>query len=258
MALAEAYGDLGQYQEANDSFLLALDTGELDSKTTIRAVDQLFNFESRLGKANKDTARIAKAIDGLKALQSVAATSERHSLIGAAYKRLADLTSDTTMQRKMLNDAADAYASAHKHNEERGTFYHYPVVNWLALMAVLGGLPNKALALLDKSESNARDRFTRSRDTADAVFDAVAPADIAVVRALVTNAFANANDERNREIDRVVAMYREAFQRVQTTTRQKGSAVGQLMMLANLMRTLRPDDSLTAKALTTIHSRAGG
>jgi triacylglycerol esterase/lipase EstA (alpha/beta hydrolase family)/tetratricopeptide (TPR) repeat protein len=258
MALAEAYGDLGQYQEANDNFLLALDTGELDSKTTIRAVEQLFNFEARLGKANKDTARIATAIDRLKALQSVAATSERHSLIGAAYKRLADLTSDTAAQREMLNAAADAYASAHKHNEERDAFYHYPVVNWLALKAVLGGPPDNALALLDKSEANARDRFTRSRDTADAVFDAVAPADIAVVRALVTNAFATANDDRNKEIDRVVAMYREAFQRVQATTRQKASAAGQLMMLANLMRTLRPDDNLTAEALTTVYSKASG
>jgi hypothetical protein len=140
----------------------------------------------------------------------------------------------------------------------KGTFYHYPVVNWLALKAVLGGLPDNPLALLDKSESNARDRFTRSRDTADAVFDAVAPADIAVVRALVANAFATANDDRNKELDRVVAMYREAFQRVRATTRQKASAAGQLVMLANLMRTLRPDDNLTAEALTTIHSRAGG
>jgi hypothetical protein len=61
-----------------------------------------------------------------------------------------------------------------------------------------------------------------------------------------------------RRFDRVVAMYRDAFQRVQATTRQKASAAGQLMMLANLMRTLRPDDNLTAEALITIHSRAGG
>jgi tetratricopeptide (TPR) repeat protein len=260
MALGEAYGDLEQYEEAAANFAAALDTGELDSKTTIKAVEQLSNFEARLAKTQKKPDGIQKAIDRLKALQTVAPTAERFSLIGSAYKRLADLAPDAAVLRDRLNDAANAYAEAHAHNEKRGTFEHYPVVNWLALKVVLGAPPHDALTLLEKSETSARERFARSRDTIDAVFDAVASADAAVVRALVTSTFATAGDERNKAIDRIVASYRDLFRRVQATRGQKGSAMGQLETLESLMRKLSagaaPEpDNITADALATIRSR---
>ena len=114
MALGEAYGDLGQYQEAEDNFLLALDTGELDSKTTIKAVEQLSNFEVRLAKTQNNPDRIRNAIDRLKALQAGAPTAERHSLIGSSFERLANLAPDTETLRARLSDAANAYCAAYR------------------------------------------------------------------------------------------------------------------------------------------------
>ena len=102
-----------------------------------------------------------------------------------------------------------------------GAFDHYPVVNWIALKVVLGEPPAGALSLLDRSEVSARERFARSRDTMDAIFDAVAPADVAVVRALMNSTLAGAGDDRHKEIERIAGLYRDVFQRVQATNRQE-------------------------------------
>jgi tetratricopeptide (TPR) repeat protein len=262
MALGEAYGDLEQFEKAATHFTDALATGELDSKTTLKAVEQLSNFEARYGKAQKRPAVIREAIKRLESLQRIAQTSERYSLLGSAYKRLADLEGNPNTLHQLLTESATAYEKAHKLNEARGAFEHYPVLNFLALRAVLGMIqPNDpdAMALLSQSESRACERFAQSRDAVDAIFDAVAPADVAVVRAIINDTFATNGAARNAALDHIVDLYRRVFHRVQPTRRQQQSAMGQLDTLANLIGMLRGNtltkDVLTRDALAEIRRR---
>jgi hypothetical protein len=260
MALGEAYGELTRFGDAIEHLKIALDTGELDSKTTIKAAEQLLNFEARQAATDSKKPQIQSAIARLEALQTVGRTSERFSLIGAAYKRLANVTTRPTDVRATVKRAADSYRKAHDHDVTRGTFQHYPVVNWLALAAVLGKTPPDAESLLTLAEANARESFVRNRDPIDAVFDAVATADIAVVRALLRGTFGRKGAAREHEIDRIVSLYTDAFRRAQATTRQKDSATGQLQSLEGFLEKLgdkppTPSSTLTQSALAAIRNK---
>ncbi|MEO8071162.1 MAG: tetratricopeptide repeat-containing protein, partial [Acidobacteriota bacterium] len=260
MAIGEAYGELALYSEAIEHLEAALDTGELDSKTTMKAAEQLLNFTVRAGAKKANLVEVRRAIARLEAMQAFGPTSERFSLLGSSYKRLANLVNDTRALRTTLRKAADSYHKAHLRNVERDTFRHYAVVNWLALTTVLGTPPAEVLSLLNEAERSARESFVQNRDPGDAVFDAIAPADIAVVRALATGAFGQAGKARTAEIDRIVALYKDAFRRARATRRQQESAVAQLESLEGFFRKLagakkRAASTSSAAALAAIRAK---
>src|SRR5262249_10757547 len=139
--------------------------------------EQLLNFVVRDAESKQDVKRLRRAIKRLKALQDVAPTSERFSLLGGAQKRLAKPLPGGADPREAIAQAAESYRQAHEHNVARDAFDHYPVVNWLALAAVLGKLPPGWATLLSDAETGALERFNRDRSSKDAVFDASAAAD---------------------------------------------------------------------------------
>src|SRR5262249_35075270 len=118
----------------------------------------------------------------------------------------------------------------------RDAFDHYPVVNWLALAAVLGKLPPGWATLLSDAETGALERFNRDRSSKDAAFDASAAADIAVVRALAGRTVGQSRAERKRGVDRIARLYRDAFRRTQAPRRQRQSATDPLESLGVLFK----------------------
>ena len=71
----------GEFAKAIEHYAFALDTGELDSKTTIKAAEQLFNLTARQAEREKDPERLRDAIARLKAMQDVGETAERFNLL---------------------------------------------------------------------------------------------------------------------------------------------------------------------------------
>lgn len=258
VAIAEAYGELARFDESISYFQRALDTGELDNKTTVRAVEQLLNFSSRDAADKKNAEKQRSAIERLHAMQIVNPTAERYSLLGGAHKRLAMIVAPS-MAKESLVAAARAYRDAHELNVASGAFRHYPVVNWLALEVVLGNRPAQFEALLQQAEVNARDCLIKDGWAKDAPFDAVAPADIAVVRALASGMLDRVSPERGAEIDRISRLYADGFARTQGTRRQRDSAASQLCSLAMILDLLSgttdTPSSLAQEALREIQSR---
>ena len=232
IAVAEAFGELRAYPEAIEHYAFALDTGELDSKTTIKAVEQLFNLTARQAERDRDPKRLRAAIARLKALQDVGETSERFNLLGSAYKGLANVVTKPTEVRKAIAEAARFYGESARRHTERGSFDHYPIVNRVALLAVLGKAPKDWAEQLNESALNARERFQEDLGTKDAVFHAVASADVAVVRALADKTLTNAGAKRTAAIDDIVEQYQQTLGAVQATPRQVDSVVRQIKTLA--------------------------
>ena len=137
--------------------------------------------------------------------------------------------------RKAIADAARLYGESARRNTERGGFDHYPVVNRVALLAVLGEAPKDWEEQLNESALNARERFQQDRGTKDAVFHAVASADIAVVRALADKTLDTAGAKRTAAINDIVGQYQQTLSAVQATPRQVDSVVRQIKTLATFM-----------------------
>ena len=232
IAVAEAFGELREYPKAIEHYTFALDTGELDSKTTIRAAEQLFSLIARQAELDKDSKRLRDAIARLKAMQDVGETSERSSLLASVYKGLANVVRKPTEVRKAIADAAKYDGEAARRNAERGRFDHYPIVNRVALLAVLGDPPENWNEQLNESALNARARFQKDRGTKDAVIHAFASADIAVVRALADKTLATAGAKRKAAVNDIVGQYQQMLSAVQATPRQVESVIRQIKALA--------------------------
>lgn len=273
MALGHAYGELSALPKAIEYIRGALETGELDNRTTLKAVEQLANFEVRLATEHADTLtpeqaaeareRIAQAVSRLWGLQAVAETAERHSLVGGAFKRLAEVVPDAAGVRDALRQSAAAYQRAHEHNTRLGCVDPYPIANWLGIAALLGEAVPGAAGLVSEAESAARERFVSARDPFDAVFDAVAVPDLAVVKALADGSFARTGAARQQAIGRIIALYQDAFSRTFATPRQMDSAVKQLSFFSSMLDKLnsgraREVLATTIDALDEIRSRVVG
>jgi CHAT domain-containing protein/predicted alpha/beta hydrolase family esterase len=267
--LGLAFGELADFEQAARYLSEALASDELDSCTTLAAVERLANFESRLGerlatavgadaaKRARGAASIETAISRLITLGQLGQTAERLALLAGCYKRLAQIRSDRDEIRLALEQSARHYQKAHEYNSERSRFDPYPVLNWLALDTVLGVSQPELDTLLARVEGAARERYARSKD----FFDAVALAEANLVRALGTGALFGEASRVAAEVDRVASLYTQAIRVAQATARQVDSATTQITTLARMLRALSLRDAAaeqTAAALLALRSRISG
>lgn len=242
-----AYGKLGQFERAMDYLEGAL-TGEGDDSTmTLRAVEQLANFEARLAdqedgeQAGRSAALRSSAIQRLEQLLAVSPTAERHNLLGSAYKRRA--VADTTMRatKAALTKARDHYRLAHQLNLHRQVLDPYSTLNWLTLAMLLGGLPADADELINRCEGAARERFLTDRS----FFAAVVCADAALLRALMTDGLGRNDDAGDSELRRLKADYRDAVVQAAPTVGELDSVVTQIRLIEALLTKLRQNQRAT-------------
>ena len=107
---------------------------------------------------------------------------------------------------------------------------------------------------LRQAELNAQERLARDRGSRDAIFSAVAAADVAVVRAIASGTFDVEGPERKRAIAEIVDQYQESFRLVDATSRQRQSAIGQLATLEVLLTRFGGNEP-QASALNAIRSQ---
>jgi tetratricopeptide (TPR) repeat protein len=169
-ALAEAHGDLGDWEKAIEIFTQAIKTWGAD--VPIRAVQVLANLEIRLadrmrrgGEAAADDGQpavtpdelIDRATGRLSWLLELGKTPERLSLVGSAYKRIALAAQRAGDRQKALRKAAESYREAHELTlAAKRPVNPYPALNWIACLIALGNAgkdKEKMLALIAQCES---------------------------------------------------------------------------------------------------------
>ena len=271
MEVGYTYGELRRFEDANRYLGQALEAEAVEadagSSATLRAVEQLSNYEARLaegsagagaapGVVEQSVKTLKASIDRLTQLLEVAKTSERYSLLGSAYKRLASVHADAAAATESLRGAASSYERAHTWNLERGRFNPYPVVNWLSCKALLGEIVPDGEAVLARIEAAARERFAVTRE----FFDAVAIPDSELYRAVATGALADAK-LGDAEVKRLIARYLDAFKTARPSAREIDSVTAQIDLVGSLLKKLRSGDKdtgATCTALASLREAIGG
>jgi CHAT domain-containing protein len=239
LALGAAYGEVDQFDPAARYLRAALELETSDNATTLRAIEQLANFEVRAAERGKSEAEVRKAIERLESLLKVGPSSERYSLLGSAYKRLATLQQDAKAVSDSIRKAAERYRAAHQRALGRGNFDPYPALNWMTLSAIAGDAVPEAESILTRAETAARERFAKSRD----FFDASAIPDAKVAVALVSGSLSD-------QVAELAALYADTFNVMSATPREIDSVTRQLALTASLMRKLSTGKTADARTKT--------
>jgi tetratricopeptide (TPR) repeat protein len=234
-----AYGEVDQFDPAARYLRAALELETSDNATTLRAIEQLANFEVRAAERGKSEAEVRKAIERLESLLKVGPSSERYSLLGSAYKRLATLQQDAKAVSDSIRKAAESYRAAHQRALGRGNFDPYPALNWMTLSAIAGDAVPEAESILTRAETAARERFAKSRD----FFDASAIPDAKVAVALVSGSLSD-------QVAELAALYADTFNVMSATPREIDSVTRQLALTASLMRKLSTGKTADARTKT--------
>ena len=224
-----AYGEHGLFQNAGIHYELAAKSEDCENSSSLRAIEQWINLEARFGGTTGNTAKIEQAIQRGVHLLALGETSERLSIMGSAYKRLAGLQTVPADVNASLVKAAQFYQRAAKKQEQEQCGDPYPILNWLAIEAVLGNVQVPYESWLSKAAVLAKQRFQDRRS----VWDLFTVADIAVVRAYQKGTLPD-------EHDSLVETYQRVFFESAATKRQRDSARGQLEFLITMKRKLTP------------------
>ena len=192
-AFARAYAELAGYRRAIDHYRRAL--VHEDGGVSLADVEQLANMEVRWGEREGKVATVEKGLRRLRKLLALGRTSERLSLLGAGFKRLAKMRSGKA-RIEALERMRDAYREGYElKHEAEGEVDTYPLLNYLTGRVLvrdkdddLADLP----ALLEAAERAAAERFQRRPD----FWNAIIPADIALVRSLAAGDLGEADRRR--------------------------------------------------------------
>jgi len=165
-ALGLAYGELGNFKDAIKYLDRAVEANK--AWFPLRALEQRANFKCRWAvslaregrKAKPEPAKlIEKAVGELLRLKEFAATVERLSLLGSAYKRLAWISRGDE-RKEALKEMGSYYEKAHEQTYKggKGKLDTYPLLNWLVAktlrIAWYGG--GRKAGLIDEVETWCR------------------------------------------------------------------------------------------------------
>jgi tetratricopeptide (TPR) repeat protein len=198
VALGQAYAALGMFDEAINSYEIALQTER--TNVPVRAIEQLANLRTRRAvtlTTSKAEQVINDSIALLKTLPEVdedRRTSERWSLLGGCYKRLARVT-EGKQRTDALREMSRCYRNAFERKKKGEQFLPYPLLNWLLadmLLAMLGKgkAPDDGDGLLGHTEIDDLLRHAEAEARlADATnpnfFNGVVVADVGLGRGLL-------------------------------------------------------------------------
>lgn len=227
--LGKVYGEYGRFEEAVEHYRSAVTSEDADHPSTLRTIEQWVNLQARFGKKAGNRSKIQKAISLSEHLLALGETSERLSIIGSAHKRLAELHADVKNVKATLKKAAEFYQRAARRQEQEPLADPYPIMNWLAIGALLGETNLPYESWLAKAEILARQRFQNTRKA----WDLFTIADIAVLQAYRKKSLP---EERSTIVD----TYRKVFAESAASRRERDSACGQLEFLINMRRKLVP------------------
>ena len=246
MAIGYAYSRLGEFTKARDYLVTAL-AGEGDtsttSTTTMRAAEQLANYEARIADGHSDTeperARelYASAISRLDLLLKVAETAERYNLLGGVYKRSAAAEPSAEAARDTLLKAIENYRNAHRFKMQRTGLDPYPTLNWLTLATLVRQDVPDADAMLERCRATARERFSVDRK----FYTAIGIADTDLVRALRSGRLGQDGQPGDEELALLQTVYQDVIRDAVPTASDLDSVSTHIDLTRRLLNKLLPD-----------------
>ena len=224
--LGQAYGDHRLFKEAIDHYRKAATSEDPSNPATLRAIEQWINLAGRLeGEAPTNKAMIEEAIVKGRHLLDIATTAERLTIMGSAYKKLAQVETDSQKVNDHLRQAADYYRKATDPQRGEGVADPYPIINLLVVEALLGKEDFTNESLLSKCESLAQQRFRETRSA----WDSITISDVALIRAFLRRSLP-------QERDSLVEKYRSAFAESSATQREQDSALKQMKFAKDILK----------------------
>lgn len=256
VAVADVYAAFGGplWEEACRHYLTAIRSHQGSDGLAVRAMEQLANLDARLGGRNNDEARVASAIERLKALIQIASSAtkeaageqaagppgEWQALLGSACKRLAALRAralsgsaqamgkkglDTVMEP--LNASIEAYSLAGGDDVSNQ-------LNRLALEAVRGlGEPTDSAAIQQAQTLLEELRRTTPRD--HSFWSGVAMADALLARGLLDRRLAAEGPSGDAAAKEIEEAYLDVFANVRNTPLERESVHEHLSLLGDLV-----------------------
>jgi tetratricopeptide (TPR) repeat protein len=260
-ALGQAWGELGQWEQAVDWLVKALNSERGDCP--MRAIEQLANFRIRLAAerwqkarrlpvAKREAARqseldqVEAAILDLDTLCSRAPTVERLNLLGRAYKRLALIESEPGKRLDALTNMAHHYQLSL--TRQAGA---YAFTNWLAatlLVGQQGGPKVVEAAALHQQMTELQHHLAQRLEDDPNFWDAASVADLSLSELLLRSLHEpkrRAKVSAGETAAPVLAAYRAAIGRA-SSPREIASLVENLAFLKALWA---PTDKLTLHIL---------
>ena len=235
--LGKVYGEHGRFEEAVEHYRRAVTSEDADHPSTLRTVEQWINLGARFGKKAGNRSKIEEAVKRGEHLLALGETSERLSIMGSAYKKLAELHADPERQGDpkdvtvALAKAVQFYKDAAEKQEQEPLADPYPIVNWITIEAVRGNTKVSYESWLSKAGILAQQRFQEKRE----VWALFAVADIALIRACL-------NRTVQAERDNLVETYRNVFAESGASEREQDSALAQMEFVRAILTKLpRPD-----------------
>lgn len=241
--LGAAYAECGLFKEAVEHYKQAVESEDPANPAPLRSIEQWINLAVRCGEHAGDSAMIEDALNRGEHLLAIAKTPERLSIMGGAYKKLAQLEPDPARARSRLEQAAAYYHEAAGRQRQEGAADPYPILNALALEALIGKKTGDELEpLLAACEGFAQQRFCADRIT----WDAVTVADVALIRALVRHVL-------SQEQERLVLAYRSVFAESSANQKEQNSALTQMRFIREMLKKLpHSDRKLVASAIEAL------
>lgn len=240
-AFGLALGEVDRFDDALAYFekAVAADPANL----SVVAVQQYANLLSRAaaarwrtrakatGAASTDAsvmAQIDRGIAIIEQLMNVAKTSERLCILGAAYKRRAQVAGSATVRNAALRQMSENYKAAHELDvAERGAISSYPLLNWLSAEVFLRPAGVDAALRATAMDLLARVQQDLASKTYADFWTLVASADAQLTQALIERSL----DEAKR--DDLLRVYRAVVSRA-GSPRQLRSVVEHLDFLSDM------------------------
>lgn len=242
-SFGKVYGEQGRFEAAVEHYGRAVASEDADHPSTVRTIEQWINLDARFGKKSGNRSRIEAAIKRGEHLLALGETSERLSIMGSAYKKLAELHADPKWQGDpndvtvALAKAAQFYKAAADKQEQEPLADPYPIVNWLTIEAVRGHRAVSYESWLSKAGILAQQRFQEKRE----VWALFAVADIVLIRACL-------NRTVQVERDNLVETYRKVFAESGASERERDSALAQMEFVKTILTKLPSSREQTIKS----------
>ncbi len=220
--VARAWRDLGDYQQACDAFEQAFARPE--ARMPIDAVEQLANMRVRLSidDPKRRDEHVNRARQLLDALLLLGQSSERLSLVGSMYKKLAGHAKSRPERNSWLAEAAKAYLGAVAIDEKTGSLDPYPLLN----AANVQWLLNRSDATLVK-RLQACEAIVQAGAKSDDYWKRAGAADFDLTRALQKN---------DLKPNKIAKLYADAASTPTSATEaQRLSSIEHIEFLANML-----------------------
>ena len=255
--LGKLYGNLGQFSEAKRYYQDAINAEGDEERPTLRAVEQFMNFKVRAAEKEagkkQGLKQLDEAIEYGEHLLKIGETSERLSIMGSAYKRLAELEESKKQITNWLEKASGYYHRAEQRQQALNTPDPYPMMNALMLDVILGKLK--------KGDADVQSKFTKGQLMAQgrfslyhSVWDAIMVADFALIQAYWSGSFEQTDGQK--DVKSLITQYHQAFTEGNANAKERDSACKQISFLIDMLEKLKPEPSSkkTIQALKEIRT----